>query len=583
MVKLGKYLMALLSAAALVSCSSESDTPVSAEPSGASYEAGLYVTFYGDNDLTSRATPTPGDYEIGSAPENYIDIFGNDFRVYFFGQDDTFAAELKILTLTPESTSGVVKRYRLDGEINDPDFTEIAQKTHKLKVVMLANWRGSYPEPVVGVTTISDIAKSAAALYTFDFAPGADQLISRARPIPLFGVTNLLEKTFVAGMKTNLGTLHLLRAYAKVRVRAGVGSRPITSVSMTRVNTRGYRAPLGVTDQDGYVHGNWADDYYHTPSIPADPAEVTDMGFVKGDDGEWTIYLPEYRNIADTDPKRPLDTRALIRVTFTGTDGRVITEYVDFKFYSKPPSFATGSEAGDHFDILRNTVYDYTLTKIDEFTDVNIEVDVQPYAEQWLLPDFGIMRDEEGDLRIDLEYDADGNVVRDENGEIRLPDNFRRFLTAYGKSLPPFTLLEGDYYAIHLGSDGLLANAEIWVKDKDQDRVLSDLSPESADDQHCSTRRVIYNSGYIKTEGYKDQHGDLRLRHFPNHTSIVRDRLGYTIFKDRDNKERLMVESWEPGSDTFWVVGTNNITGETIYMKYVLGVYTEYFEPWPGN
>lgn len=113
--------------------------------------------------------------------------------------------------------------------------------------------------------------------------------------------------------------------------------------------------------------------------------------------------------------------------------------------------------------------------------------------------------------------------------------------------------------------------------------MLSDLSPESADDQHCSTRRVIYNSGYIKTEGYKDQHGDLRPRHFPNHTSIVRDRLGYTIFKDRDNKERLMVESWEPGSDTFWVVGTNNITGETIYMKYVLGVYTEYFEPWPGN
>lgn len=581
MVKFGKYLVVMAAMLLSVACSSDdgpgTQTPVG--PAGDSYMAGFDISLYGGDASESRATPVPGDYENGSLAENFVDIEGRDFRIYFFDGDDRFICQLGNIEIVPLGETR--KRYYVNGTV-PKDLIDDAGRT--FKVVMLANWRGTYPQPEAGVTTVADLAESPAALYAFDFADGADQLVSAERPIPLFGASNLYPGVvFLPNIRTHIGTLHLLRAYAKVRVRAGIGSRPITSVSMTRVNTRGYRAPLGVTDQDEYVHGNWADDYYHTPSIPADPAQATDMGFVKGDDGEWTIYLPEYRNIADTDPKRPLDTRALIRVTFTGTDGRVITEYVDFKFYNTPPSFATGSEAGDHFDILRNTVYDYTLTKIDEFTDVNIEVDVQPYAEQWLLPDFGIMRDEEGDLRIDLEYDADGNVVRDENGEIRLPDNFRRFLAAYQKSLPPFTLLEGDYYAIHLGADGLLANAEIWVKDKDQDRVLSDLSPESADDQHCSTRRVIYNSGYIKTEGYKDQHGDLRLRHFPNHTSIVRDRLGYTIFKDRDNKERLMVESWEPGSDTFWVVGTNNITGETIYMKYVLGVYTEYFEPWPGN
>lgn len=577
MVKFGKYLVVMAAVLLSVACSSDdgpgTQTPVC--PAGDSYMAGFDISLYGGDTSESRATPVPGDYENGSLAENFVDIEGRDFRIYFFDGDDRFICQLGNIEILPlEETH---KRYYVNGTVPKAMIDEAGRT---FKVVMLANWRGSYPQPESGVTTVADLAESQAALYDFDFADGADLLVSAERPIPLFGASNLHPKVeFLPNIRTHIGTLHLLRAYAKVRVRAGVGSRPITSVSMTRVNTRGYRAPIGVTDQDGYVHGNWAEDYYQTPSIPADPAQTTDMGFVTGDDGEWTIYLPEYRNIADTDPKRPLDTRAMIRVTFTGTDGREIVEYVDFKFYNTPPSFATGSETGDHFDILRNTVYDYTLTKIDEFTDVNIEVDVQPYAEQWLLPDFGIMRDEEGDLRIDVEYDADGNVVRDEKGEILLPENFRSFLTAYNKTLPALNLIEGDYYAIHNGSDGLLANAEIWVKDRDGDRVLSDLSPESADDQHCSTRKVIYNSGYFKTEGYKDQDGDLRLRHFHNHTSIVRDRLGYTIFKDRYNKERLLVESWVPGSDIFWIEGTDKETGATIYLKYDSGVYTGHSEP----
>lgn len=97
--------------------------------------------------------------------------------------------------------------------------------------------------------------------------------------------------------------------------------------------------------------------------------------------------------------------------------------------------------AGDYFDVLRNTIYDYTLTKsgVQEPAEVTIEVDVQPYAELWLTPDFGLMRDEDGDLMVELEYDNDGNVIRDKDGSIKLPEYMKQYLAAYGKKLPDLT------------------------------------------------------------------------------------------------------------------------------------------------
>ena len=162
----------------------------------------------------------------------------------------------------------------------------------------------------------------------------------------MFGVSNLISgQEFDPGWETDLGTLHMLRAYAKVRVRAHGDGLPITSVSLTRGNSRGYRAPLGVSRQDDYVHGSYARDYYRKPSVPADSEQLTDIPFIHSDNDDlWTLYLPEFANLgldADgrPDPRAPLadDSRARIRVTF---DGHVGYEYVDFKYYSAPPAYA---------------------------------------------------------------------------------------------------------------------------------------------------------------------------------------------------------------------------------------------------
>ena len=575
MVKLGKYLMSVLALAAM-SCSSEGDVPQPVAPSGSTFEAGLYVTFYGGEDAASSRAPQDEGYEIGSQPENFIDVFDNDYRIFFFDKNDTYTGQLKDMTLTPITVSGVWKRYRLDGEITDSKFSAmVADKEFSLKVVMLANWRKSYPEPVPGVTRLSDLATATGSLATFD--PVADQTLDKNRPMPLFGVTNAITGvTFTPGQVTDLGNLHLLRAYAKVRVREGAGSLPLKSVRMLRANTAYYRVPRGVKEQDDYVNNSWAEDYYQTPSIPDPAGLVTDAGkleFSQDATGDWVFYMPEFRNIDNCNPKAPLTNRTQIVAVFDDGKGKEETHYVDFKFYNDPPSYATGAVAGDYFDVLRNTIYDYTLTKsgVQEPAEVTIEVDVQPYAELWLTPDFGLMRDEDGDLMVELEYDNDGNVIRDKDGSIKLPEYMKQYLAAYGKKLPDLTPIKGDYFAIHLVGDGQLMNAEIWLKDSDGDQVLSDFSASDATDRNCSTRKVIYASGNIKTSGYKDRDGDIRLKHFTNHSSIILDREGYILFKTKDDDgviRRYQIESWVPGSDTFWVIG------ETVYIEYKDGVAT---------
>lgn len=197
-------------------------------------------------------------------------------------------------------------------------------------------------------------------------------------------------------------------------------------------------------------------------------------------------------------------------------------------------------------------MYDYTLTKYTGTADVNIEVDIQPYANQELKIDFGLMRDEQGDLMVLPEKDVNGNDS--------LPQYFLDYLKAYGKdtifdSFPLGSLVAGDYYAIHRGQDGELKNAEIWLKDIDGAHVLKNFSKKDDNDENCSTRYVELYFGLDKYYYHKDRDGDRRLKHYPNHWSIVLDRKDYMIFKSGDNTERYEVASFDKDNpNEFYIV-----------------------------
>ncbi|MCM1522072.1 MAG: hypothetical protein NC039_05400 [Muribaculaceae bacterium] len=395
MHKFAIHMIVALTALLIAACSEkETDVPggTSTEPY---YRAGFTIVL-ADNEGSSRSlqsrAPATGEYEPGTADENYIDINGGDFLVLVFDKDDNYIATLEDIELVPEDY-GTLKRYRVSGKILAAPLDAV-QKT--FKVMMLANWQGNYPTPEAGTTKLADIAEGSSFLFDYE----ADQDIV-SKPIPMFGVTNVLSGlTFFEGFNTDLGQLQMLRAYAKIRLRLVESDFKAESVTLTLGNPSGFRAPMGVSRQDQYVHGSYDKDYYRIPTVP--PASSTvfkkQIPFKQGSDGVWTLYLPEFQNLRDGQPLSEGD-RARIRIQFQGgePDG-----YVDFKYYNEPPSYAGADvKQGDHFDILRNTVYDFTVSK------GAVIVDVQPYSLVELRPDFGLERDDDGNI-----------IVRDENGDI---------------------------------------------------------------------------------------------------------------------------------------------------------------------
>lgn len=381
--------LALTAIAALSpSCSgqSEIDSPSAIPVTGASVSFMFTIADTPGEEprLASRATPVDGDYDRGAGYENYIDISRADFRFYFYTSDDRFFGEVGEVTLVPVAESPGSKTYQATGSIM-PEQAELSG----FKICILANWK-NYPAPAVG-DPLSDLWTADEAVYSY----GGNEL-SDTNLVPLYGIKEYTGVSFMPNSRTDLGLMHLLRAFAKIEVELTESVRPVKSVSITRVNERGYKSPAGVSVEGDYVHGAYEADYVHTPHIPS-TAVLKDVKMKRtaGEPSEeefrkFIAYVPEYDNISGHAVKTRIKIEYLDN-PFTDAD------YIEFKYYEK-----TGPHQKDEpFDLLRNCLYRFQVTQNRIF------VDIQPYAEVMLKPDFG------------LERDGDGNIlVRNEKGEI---------------------------------------------------------------------------------------------------------------------------------------------------------------------
>lgn len=362
----------MLLAPALVSCS-DSGTP-DPEP-GIPAQASVVLRITVSNSAGaggSRVTPE-GDYDRGEGYENYIDIDGGNFRFYFFGTDNRLIAPLDVDAVVPVESTSSSKTYtvysmQMDEAING-----------QVKIVALANWP-SYPaaaELRPGVTTIDDIVGR-----TYEFTPASMEL-SAKNLVPLYGVTNAMTLDYSAGNTANIGTIHMLRAFAKVEV--AVNDKcvyPLEYVKLQRYNTRGYCAPRGVRRQDDYVHNSYDQDYTAEPSIPEGCESAETFSFMEVTPGRWLAYIPEYRNVGRPDDQR---CRMLVKFKGNGIDaGEDLSE--DILYFAVYNLNTSPIVPQTHFDVLRNVWYKFTVNK-----NAAPIVQVVPYNEVDLEPVFGLM------------------------------------------------------------------------------------------------------------------------------------------------------------------------------------------------
>lgn len=222
------------------------------------------------------------------------------------------------------------------------------------------------------------------------------------------------------------------------------------------------------------------------------------------------------------------------------------------------------------YDVERNNIYRFTITEMT--TTLSVEVDVQPYTEYILQPDFGLNRNNLGDLIVEIDQNS--------QGKIEYSEAFNKYLAAYEKEvkkkLLPLYEQDGtdelipdlndvnqkDYYAIHVGGDGNIYSpeTELWLMDSDGCRVLSNYanSTDNAGNEstECSSRLVMYFPFASPENGIyyrKDDDHDIRLQHHDNHSCIVMRPDGNKYFKEYfdekgvayDKPQYTPVESWE--------------------------------------
>ncbi len=328
-------------------------------------------------ELSIRTNSVNSDvhsYEVGDDWENYIDIAGGDYRIYFFTSDRDDASATSdserntlIAEFVPTDLMSVEGKhhtqYTLFGIVDD-DMANYGN----FKVVVLANW-GHYPTVTAGETTIDALVEGNNSTF---LAQTCLSGIDADHLIPFFGIREYSGVTWRKGWMTVLtDNITLLRAVAKVEVVISEDSDIdcFDSVSIVRYNESGYCAPARVYLRGDYDHDySWEDDFTDKPHLVGgrNRADLATSPFNRQANSAfdtWNIYLPEYDNDGGD--------YSYIRVTIDG---------VEHEIYFANYLGGTTSSTAD-YDILRNCLYRFYVTATMEEKEVRLTVRV--HVDKW--------------------------------------------------------------------------------------------------------------------------------------------------------------------------------------------------------
>jgi len=311
------------------------------------------------NELTS---PENDGYVSGNKYENYIDIPGRNYRIYFFNE-----ANVLIDSFEPVGFASVTgSDYR---EYNLYGFTpEKLVGLSTFKVMVLANWP-VYPVVTDGETTIDDICKSDFAKFScltnFELSPAENRLI------PFYGIRKYENVTFTIGEHTELSEpITMLRAMAKVEVVLDADPDVrIADVTLHRHNAQGYCAPEGVYSQNDYGQGlDWANDYLHRLHLVGGVNDADASGRElpfrcenrkeEGKNETWIAYIPEYRNVADDGTAARDEAYIDLHLNFQSKDEQPFRIY----FAEYGAGGTTNTDNVKRMNIERNNIYRFTVS-----------------------------------------------------------------------------------------------------------------------------------------------------------------------------------------------------------------------------
>ncbi len=366
---IGAAAIAVLLPLLCVSCSEDGISTASIGGDGNTVTVGITVQ-------ASYGYDEDGKYETGSEYENYLDITGGDYRIYFFTTDNTFIAQFTPVSVIPVESSNYTE-YTMMGEVPDA-LLQYAD----FKVMVLANW-GTYDDDIDSTYHINDICESSTATFDhltdFELSPSSDP----KRLIPFYGIHAYTDITFKANQAIVLPSpITMLRAMAKVEVLLDNKVATFTDVSVHRYNDKGYCAPDNTYySEEDYDHGYSYDNDFTSGVHLIGGANDTDtedktLTFLKTKDriideetGDitqyetWIAYLPEYENTSDDE-----DDYSYITVKLNYQSSTAEPYIIYFAKYGDDGT--SENAVSDRYDIQRNNLYRYTVSLTYNFIRV---------------------------------------------------------------------------------------------------------------------------------------------------------------------------------------------------------------------
>ena len=269
----------------------------------------------------------------GEGYENRID----QLQVVLYSEDNTAYPLHNLWQETSATQEGGQDTYTFVGSIDTNENN--SPRAGEYKIMVFAN--------CTDLTDNEDDLGNLAYTYTYNNSPA----------IPMWGVTTA-ELTLAPGERQELTDgIDLLRAVAKVEVqlneRVTQEGFSLTGVTISKANQQGYCLPLDYDKVATTAALNREEETGITTFHPyPNSATTTDLAFTNDGNNTYTLYLPEYDNGTGNTP-------ATLSVTVADEDNQTETYTLEFKNYTN------GQPTGEAYNIVRNHLYRYTITKID--------------------------------------------------------------------------------------------------------------------------------------------------------------------------------------------------------------------------
>ena len=291
------------------------------------------------DDATRAANDGWDDYDPtdpGSAYENAINA--GELQVCICDNDGHIIANVDNIVVTNTAADSQSPDYAITGTWNDAaDHIGEAKK-----IMVFANCGPT----AVSADNVEQLAFERSATTNF---------------IPMWGVSPI-SVPLVLGKQNNIGTIDLLRAMAKVKVRLDDGMQErgyaLGDISLSNYNERGYCLPKTYerVDRTSLIR--------FEGSLNALASWKNNIQFTDNATESLTLYIPEYDVRNATEERKPTISVQLMR------NGKE-----EGKYKVRFCNYADGEPVdGSEFDIQRNHFYDYTVGKTSDLLNISLHV-----------------------------------------------------------------------------------------------------------------------------------------------------------------------------------------------------------------